>query len=149
MSVPFSGVMVHLQFRSLSYKPGLSLSRGRKCPTGPVKTVPQFNVIPIIQSLIYFYTATKEISWIDLLNNDNPYFKGIANQIYPPALQLIKANTTDTEAPFLDLHLSIANGFVTSKIYDICDGFHFDIVNLPFLDGDVPRYIHFSSYKVC
>ena len=28
------------------------------------------------------------------------------------------ANNTDTEAPFLDLHLSIANGFVSSKIYD-------------------------------
>ena len=25
---------------------------------------------------------------------------------------------TDTEAPCLDLHLSIANGFVSSKIYD-------------------------------
>ena len=64
MSVPFAGVMVHLQSRLLSYKPGLSLSRGWKCPTGPVKTVPQFNGIPIIQTLIYFYTATKEISWI-------------------------------------------------------------------------------------
>ena len=32
--------------------------------------------------------------------------------------QLYKANTTDTEAPFLDLHLPIANGFDSSKIYD-------------------------------
>ena len=32
-------------------------------------------------------------------------------------LQLNKANTSDTEAPFLDLHLSISNGFVPSKIY--------------------------------
>ena len=31
-------------------------------------------------------------------------------------LQLNKANTSDTEAPFLDLHLSISNGFVSSKI---------------------------------
>ena len=50
-----------------------------------------------------------------------------------------KANTSDTEAPFLDLHLSISNGFVSSKIYDKRDDFDFDIVNFPFLDGDVPR----------
>ena len=37
---------------------------------------------------------------------------------YPPELELNKANTTDTEAPFLDLHLSVANGFVSSKIFD-------------------------------
>ena len=41
----------------------------------------------------------------DLLNIDNPYFKGMVNQIYPPELQLNKANISDTEAPFLDLHL--------------------------------------------
>ena len=54
----------------------------------------------------------------DLLNIDRPYFEGMFNQIYPPELQLNKANTADTEAPFLDLHLSIVNGFVSSKIYD-------------------------------
>ena len=52
-----------------------------------------------------------------------------------------KANTSDTEAPFLDLHLSISNGFVSSKIYDKRDDFDFDIVNFLFLDGDVPRSI--------
>ena len=75
----------------------------------------------------------------DLLNIDNPYFEGMVNRIDTPELQLNKANTSDTEAPFLDLHLSISNGFVSSKIYDKCDDFDFDIVNFPFLDGDVPR----------
>ena len=65
----------------------------------------------------------------------------MVNQIYPPELQLNKANTSDTEAPFLDLHLSISKGFVSSKIYDKRDDFNFDIVILPFLDGDVPSYI--------
>ena len=46
-----------------------------------------------------------------LLNIDSPYFEGMVNRIYPPELQLNKANTSDTEAPFLDLHLSISNGF--------------------------------------
>ena len=67
-------------------------------------------------------------------------------QIYPSELQLNKANTSDTEAPFLDLHLSISNGFVSSKIYDIRDDFDFDIVNFPFLDGDVPRRPSYGIY---
>ena len=36
----------------------------------------------------------------DLLNIDNPYFEGMVNQIYISELQLNKANTSDTEAPF-------------------------------------------------
>ena len=70
----------------------------------------------------------------DLLNIDNPYFEGMVNQMYPPELQLNKANILDTEAPFLDLHLSVSNGYVSSKIYDKRDDFDFDIVIFPFLD---------------
>ena len=61
----------------------------------------------------------------------------MVNRIYPPELQLNKTNISDTEAPFLDLHLSISNGFVSFKIYDKRDDFDFDIVNFPFLDCDV------------
>ena len=61
----------------------------------------------------------------------------MVKQIYPPEFQLNKANTSDTEAPFLDLHLSISNGFVTTKLYDKREDF--DIVNFPCLGGDVPR----------
>ena len=57
-----------------------------------------------------------------------------------------KANISDTEAPVLDLHLSVANGFVSSKIYDKRDDFDFDIVNFPFLDGDVPRRASYGVY---
>ena len=70
----------------------------------------------------------------------------MVNRIHPPELQLNKANTSDTEAPFLDLHLSISNGFVSSKIYDKRDDFDFDIVNFPFLDGDVPRSTSYGVY---
>ena len=58
-----------------------------------------------------------------------------------------KANTSDIEAPFLDLHLSISNGFVSSKIYDKRNEFDFDIVNFPFLDGDVPRRPSYGVYS--
>ena len=59
--------------------------------------------------------------------------------IYPAELQLNKITSSDTEAPFLDLNLSIFNGTVSTKIYDKRGDFHFDIVNFPFLDGVVPR----------
>ena len=80
------------------------------------------------------------------MNIDNPYFEGMLSQIYPAELQLNKANTSDTEAPFLDLHLSILDGFVSSKIYDKRDDFDFDIVDFPFLNGDVPRTTSYGVY---
>ena len=70
----------------------------------------------------------------------------MVGQIYPTELQLNKANSTDTEAPFLDLNLSITNGIVSSKIYDKRDDFNFEIVNYPFLDGDVPRSPSYGVY---
>ena len=75
----------------------------------------------------------------DLLNIDNPYFEQMVGQIYPTELQLIKANSSDIEAPFLDLNFSLTNGIVSSKINDKWDDFNFEIVNLPFLDGDVSQ----------
>ena len=48
------------------------------------------------------------------------------------------ANSSNTEAPFLDLDLSITNGMVSTNIYDKQDDFNFEKVNFPFLDGDVP-----------
>ena len=45
----------------------------------------------------------------DILNINNVYFDNMVSQIYPSELQLNKANTSDTETAFLDLHLSISN----------------------------------------
>ena len=70
----------------------------------------------------------------------------MVNRIYPAELQLNKANSSDTEAPFLDLNLSISNGTVSTKLYDKRDDFDFDIVNFPFLDGDVPRRTSYGVY---
>ena len=66
------------------------------------------------------------------------------SQIYPSELKLNKANASDTEAAFLDLHLSISNDIVSTKIYDKCDDF--DTVNFPFFDGDVPRSNSYGVY---
>ena len=82
----------------------------------------------------------------DLLNINNNFFDSMVNRIYPSELQLNKANVSDAETSFLDLHLSISDGFVKTKIYDKRDGFGFDIVNFPFLDGDVARSASYGVY---
>ena len=86
------------------------------------------NITEIIQAL---NSSSRYLD--DLLNTDDPYFEGMVVRIYSPELQLNKDNTSETETPFLDLHLSISNGFVLSKIYDERNDFDF-----PLLDGDVP-----------
>ena len=71
----------------------------------------------------------------------------MVGQIYPTELQLNKAKSSDTEAPFLDLNLSITIiSIVSSKIYDKRDDFNFETVNFPFLDGDVPRSPSYGVY---
>ena len=80
-----------------------------------------------------------------ILNIDTVYFDNMVSQIYPSELQLYKANTSDTEVAFLDLHLLISNDIVSTHIYDKRDDFDFEIVNFPFLDGDVP---HSTSYGI-
>ena len=47
---------------------------------------------------------------------------------------------------FLDLHLSISNDIVSTKINDKRVDFDFDIVNFPSLDGDVPRSTSYGVY---
>ena len=54
----------------------------------------------------------------DLLNTDNPYFEQMVGQLYSTELQLNKANSSDTEAPFFGLNFAMTNDIVSSKIYD-------------------------------
>ena len=82
----------------------------------------------------------------DLLNIDNIHFEHMVHRIYPAELQLNKSNASDTGAAFLDLDLLINNDIVSTKIYDKRYDFNLDIVNFPFLDGDVPRR---PSYGEC
>ena len=72
----------------------------------------------------------------------------MVGHIYLTELRLNKANSSDTEAPFLDLNLnlSITNGIASFKICDKWDDFNFDIVNFLFLDGYVPRSPSYGVY---
>ena len=70
----------------------------------------------------------------------------MVGQIYPTELQLNKAISSDTEAPFLGLNLSITNGIVFFLKFMI-DGMIL-ILNskFPIFDGDVPRSPSYGVY---
>ena len=51
----------------------------------------------------------------DILNINNVYFDNMVSQVYHSELQPNKAYTSDTEATFLDLHLSNPNDIVLLK----------------------------------
>ena len=70
----------------------------------------------------------------------------MVGQKYPTELQLKKANSSDTEALFLDLNLSITKCITSSKNYDKRVDFNFEIVNFPFLDGNHPRSPSYGVY---
>ena len=72
----------------------------------------------------------------------------MVSQIYPSELQLSKANTSDTEAAFLDLHLSIYNDIVSTRIYDKSDDFDSVIVNFPFLVSNIDSYVVYISQLI-
>ena len=68
----------------------------------------QANIIDVIN------TTSRYLD--EILNIHHVYFDNTVSQIYPSELQLYKANTSDTEAAFFDLHLSASNGIVCTKI---------------------------------
>ena len=61
----------------------------------------------------------------DIFNIDNPFFATMVHNIYPSELKLIKANNSDLVVSFLDLHLSVVNCKIISKIYDKREDFNF------------------------
>ena len=70
-----------------------------------------------------------------LLNIANVHLELMVDRIYPAELQLNKANSSDTEAPFSDLNLYIYNYSVSTKLYYKRDDLDFDIVNFTIHDG--------------
>ena len=95
-------------------------------------------------------SGDKQANDIDAFNTTSRYLDGILT-IWQVKYTLQSSNLiklipiTLTKATFLDLHLSISNGIVSTKIYNKLDDFEFEIVNFPFLGGDVPRS---TSYGV-
>ena len=85
------------------------------------------NCAPMVADLFLFcyerdfmmsLSDDKQADVIDAFNTTSRYLDDILNinKMYPSELKLNKANATDTEAAFLDLHLSISNDIVSTKI---------------------------------
>ena len=55
----------------------------------------------------------------DLFYIDNYFFDSMVNHIYPSELQLNRVHVSDTEASILGIHLSISDGFIKTKFFDI------------------------------
>ena len=114
---------IYIRFGSKSYKQIVGISMGTNC--GPLVanlflicyerdfmlSLSEDNQSDVIEA---FNATSRYLD--DLLNIDNDFFNSMVNRIYPSELQLNKANMSDTEALFLDLHLSISDGFVKTKI---------------------------------
>jgi hypothetical protein len=83
----------------------------------------------------------------DLLcfNNDGLMQKYMYD-IYPEELVLKLANLIDCESPFLDLFLEVKENTIQCKLYDKRDDFTFDIVNFPFLCGNVPTNQSYGTF---
>ena len=67
-----------------------------------IKSLSRENQADIIEA---FNSTSRYLD--NLLNNDNIYFGLMVDRIYPTELQLNRANSSDTEAPFLDLNLMV------------------------------------------
>ena len=136
---------IFIQFGTRLYRQVVGIPSGTNC----VPLVAHLFLLCYERDFMMSLSDDKQDDVIDALNTTSRYLDDILNinivnfdnmvsQIYPSKLQLNKANTSDTKATFLDLHLSISNDIVFTKIYDKLDDFDFEIVNFPFLDGDVP-----------
>ena len=82
----------------------------------------------------------------DLLNIDNPYFEGMVNKFIHLNCNLIKLILQIPRPPFWIYTCLFLTTLFHLKIYDKRDDFDFDIVNFPFLDGDVPRRPSYGVY---
>ena len=85
----------------------------------------------------------------DVFSLNNHKFSDYVYDIYPVTLELEIKETTDDQyhSSFLDLLLEIdKDGRLRVKIYDKRDDFNFDIVNFPFLCGNVPQSPSYGVY---
>ena len=74
------------------------------------------------------------------LNLDD--FRTLAQDIYPPSLELSQENDDPNQAAVLDMFVSVRGGYFRTKVYNKTDNFPFSVVTMPFLESNI-------SSKVC
>ena len=76
----------------------------------------------------------------DLLSmNDFGLFESIICDIYPREMIINKTNISVRKSNYLDLNISIYRGKFYVKLYDKRNDYNFDVINYPFLDGNIPK----------
>ncbi len=74
-----------------------------------------------------------------LVFNDDGLFEEILSDVYPPEMIVNKTNISARKTNFLDLTISIYRGKFYVKLYDKRDDYDFEVINYPFLDGNIPK----------
>ena len=83
----------------------------------------------------------------DVFSLNNHKFSDYFYDIYPVELEIKETTDDQYHSSFLDLLLEIdKDGRLRVKIYDKRDDFNFDIVNFPFLCGNVPQSPSYGVY---
>ena len=83
----------------------------------------------------------------DVISLNNPKFSRYINDIYPVELEIKETTDDQNHSSFLDLWLTIdQDNCLRVKIYDKRDDFNFEIVNFPFLCGNIPQSPSYGVY---
>ena len=68
------------------------------------------------------------------------------SDIYPPEMIVNKTNISVRKTNFLDLTISIFRGKFYIKLYDKRNDYDFEVINYPFLDGNIPKNQSYSVF---
>ena len=82
----------------------------------------------------------------DLLTLNNTAFDKEIPNIYPKELLLKRTTEEHNRLSYLDLQITIDNRKYITTLYDKRDAFGFDIVNLPYLDSNIPVRSAYGVY---
>ena len=91
------------------------------------------------------YNVCKKLSkgfrYIDdvLFFNSGSQFETEKCSIYPEELVSDRENVSDIKASFLDIEIEVIDNKFITKLYDKRKDFNFQIVNFPFLCGNIPK----------
>ena len=77
--------------------------------------------------------------------NDSNEFENNHKQIYPEELLLNKENTSNSQASFLDIDVTINNNKFVTSLYDKRNAFPFSIVKMPHKCSNIPSNIFYAA----
>ena len=78
--------------------------------------------------------------------NDDGLLESVLSDIYPPEMIVNKTNISVRKTNFLDLTISIYRGKFYIKLYDKRNDYDFEVINYPFLDGNIPKNQSYSVF---